>query len=133
MRNPVVCDTHALLYWALAPKRLSAKAGREMAGARERGEITCADISLWEIAMLADRGRVKLPVDAKLFLDDLQTALGLKVIAVNTAIASLSQSAFPANTDPADQLIGATAIHLDGLLVTRDEKLGLNKNVKTVW
>lgn len=133
MPSPVVCDTHALLYWALAPKRLSAKAKREMERARERGELACADISLWEIAMLADCGRIKLPVDAKLFLDDLQTALGLKVVPVNADIASLSQSAFPAHTDPADQLIGATAIHLNGLLLTRDEKLGQNKNVKTAW
>lgn len=133
MRSPVVCDTHALLYWALAPKRLSVRAKREIERARGHGELTCADISLWEIAMLADRGRLKLPMDTKLFLDELQTALGLKVIPVNAEIASLSQTEFPANTDPADQLIGATAIHLKGLLLTRDVKLSENKNVKTVW
>ena len=133
MRSPVVCDTHALLYWALAPKRLSARAKREIERARERGELVCADISLWEIAMLADRGRLKLPVDTKRFLDELQTALGLKVMPVNAEIASLSQRGFPANTDPADQLIGATAIHLKGLLLTRDVKLGENKNLKTLW
>ena len=104
MRSPVVCDTHALLYWALAPKRLSAKAKRELERARERGELVCADISLWEIAMLAERGRVKLPVDTQLFLDDLQTALGLKVIPINAEIARLTQTSFAANTDPADQL-----------------------------
>ncbi len=133
MHNPVVCDTHALLYWALAPKRLSAKAKRELERARECGALACADISLWEIAMLADRGRVKLPVDIQLFLDDLQTALGLKVIPVNGEIARLSQTAFLANTDPADQLIGATAMHLKALLLTRDEKLSDNKNLKTAW
>ena len=133
MRSPVVCDTHALLYWALAPKRLSAKAKRELERARERGELVCADISLWEIAMLAERGRVKLPVDTQLFLDDLQTALGLKVIPINAEIARLTQTSFAANTDPADQLIGATAIHLKALLLTRDEKLSANLNLKMVW
>lgn len=133
MRSPVVCDTHALLYWALAPKRLSAKAKRELERARERGELVCADISLWEIAMLADRGRVKLPVDTQLFLDDLQIALDLKVIPINAEIANLTQTSFPANTDPADQLIGATAIHLKALLLTRDEKLSANKNLKAIW
>lgn len=133
MHSPVVCDTHALLYWALAPKRLSARAKREMERARERGELACADISLWEIAMLADRGRVKLPVDTQLFLDDLQTALGLKVIPISAEIARLTQTSFAANTDPADQLIGATAIHLKALLLTRDEKLSSNKNLKAVW
>ena len=133
MRSPVVCDTHALLYWALAPKRLSAKAKRELERARERGELVCADISLWEIAMLADRGRVKLPVDTQLFLDDLQIALDLKVIPINAEIVNLTQTSFPANTDPADQLIGATAIHLKALLLTRDEKLSANKNLKAIW
>ncbi len=133
MRSPVVCDTHALLYWALSPKRLSARAKREIDRAGERGELFCADISFWEIALLADRGRVQLQADTALFLEDLQTALGLKVVPVNAEIASLSQTAFPDNQDPADQLIGATAIHLNGLLLTRDAKLSENSNVKTLW
>lgn len=133
MRSPVVCDTHALLYWALEPKRLSIKAKRELERARERGELACADISLWEIAMLADHGRIKLGVDTKTFLDDLLAALGINVVAVNPEIATIAQSSFAAHGDPADRLIAATALYLKAPLLTRDAKLGANKNVRAVW
>ena len=133
MRSPVVFDTHAMLYWALEPKRLSIKAKRELERARERGELACADISLWEIAMLVDHGRLKLAIDTKLFLDDLLMALQLNVVPVNTDIATLAQSSFAAHGDPADRLIGATALYLKAPLLTRDVRLTDNRNLKTIW
>ena len=133
MHKPVVCDTHALLFWALEPKRLSAKAKREIERALTRGDVACADISLWEITMLSEYGRIKLPDGAKSFLDDLILALKLNLISINTEIAVLAQTACADHGDPADRLIAATAIHLDAPLVTRDEKLAANPQIKTIW
>jgi PIN domain nuclease of toxin-antitoxin system len=76
MKTPVVCDTHALIYWSLAPKRLGAGASQSIEQARKQGEIFCADISLWEIAMLVEKGRLELGVAAEEYLDNLVTALG---------------------------------------------------------
>ena len=133
MHKPVVCDTHTLLHWALEPKRLSIKAKREIERALIRGDVACADISLWEIAMLNEHGRIKLQQGAQAFLDDLLLALKLNIIPINTEIAALAQTACPGHHDPADRLIAATAIYLDAPLVTRDEKLAANKRIKIVW
>lgn len=100
---------------------------------RERGELACADISLWEIAMLADRGRLRLPVDLTRFLDDLVTALKLDVVPIGAEIASLAQASFATHADPADRLIAATALHLKAPLVTRDARLTENPNVNALW
>ena len=133
MQKPVVCDTHALIYWALEPKRLSVKAKREIERALTRGDVACADISLWEIAMLSEHGRIKLLHGAKSFLDDLILALKLNVMPVNAEIAVLAQTACSGHGDPADRLIAATAIYLNAPLVTRDEKLTANKQLNTLW
>lgn len=133
MQKPVVCDTHALIYWALEPKRLSVKAKREIERALLRRDVACADISLWEIAMLSDRGRIKLPNGAKSFLDDLILALNLNLIPINTDIAVLAQTVCAGHGDPADRLIAATAIYLDAPLLTRDEKMAANTQINTIW
>ena len=133
MQKPVVCDTHALIYWALEPKRLSVKARREIERALARGDVACADISLWEIAMLSDRGRIKLANGAKSFLDDLILALKLNLIPINTEIAVLAQTVCSGQGDPADRLIAATAKYLDAPLLTQDAKLAANTQIKTIW
>lgn len=133
MHKPVVCDTHALLYWALEPKRLSVKAKREIERALARGDVACADISLWEIAMLREHGRIKLANGTQSFLDDLILALKLNLIPINAEIAVLAQTACAGHGDPADRLIAATAMHLDAPLLTRDEKLAANPQLKTIW
>jgi len=50
-----ICDTHVLLFHALAPERLSRLAARAVAAGTENGQLACADISLWEIGMLHAR------------------------------------------------------------------------------
>lgn len=50
----IVCDTHALVFDALAPKLLGSEAARVIEKSHRTGDLACADISLWKIAMLMD-------------------------------------------------------------------------------
>jgi len=52
MQRKVFCDTQALIYWALTPQRLSQNAAAALQTGLEQKALACADISLWEIAML---------------------------------------------------------------------------------
>jgi PIN domain nuclease of toxin-antitoxin system len=70
----VVCDTHALVFDALAPKELGAKAARAIESAHKAGELACADISLWGIAMLIERGRLEVHAASADFLAALVAA-----------------------------------------------------------
>ena len=56
----IICDTHVLVFDALAPARLSAKARRRLKNADAAGQLACADISLWEIAMLIAKRRLQI-------------------------------------------------------------------------
>lgn len=60
---PTICDTHILLFWAHEPERLSAAARQALELGCSHGELAIADISLWELALLHERGRLVLPAD----------------------------------------------------------------------
>ncbi len=133
MKTPVVCDTHALIYWSLAPKRLGAAARKAIEQAREESEVLCADISLWEITMLADKGRLELGVSVEEYLDKVIAALRLTVLPISPRIAALAQSGRFAQKDPADRLIGATALALGAPLITRDAEFSQIDGLRLIW
>ncbi|WP_422409939.1 MULTISPECIES: type II toxin-antitoxin system VapC family toxin [unclassified Endozoicomonas] len=129
----IILDTHVLIFDAIAPERLSVKANKTLEAGREKGELACCDISLWEISMLSAKKRLTLPLDIGDFLKELISANSLSVIAISPEIAKLSNSSFFNHNDPADRLIGATAIHYQTYLVTCDSKLTEVKELKTLW
>jgi PIN domain nuclease of toxin-antitoxin system len=123
----IVLDTHALIYDALPPARLSARARKAIAFADR--ELACSDISLWEIAMLIARKRLDPVIDARQFLDDMIAARHVRVLLITAEIAVLSQSDAFSHGDPADRLIAATARLHRATLITSDAKLRKLKEV----
>jgi PIN domain nuclease of toxin-antitoxin system len=128
----IVLDTCAILFDALAPARLSPAARDAIEGADATGELACCDISLWEIAMLADRGRVELGTDVVTFLDLALTARSIQVLPITAEIAMLSVS-LGLHGDPADRLIAATTVHHGASLVTSDHRLREVPRIPTLW
>ncbi|MEB3306611.1 MAG: type II toxin-antitoxin system VapC family toxin [Cyanobacteriota bacterium] len=109
---PTICDTHVLLFWAHEPERLSSAARQALELGRSQAELAIADISLWELALLQERGRLRLPPDVMpgLYLKQLLAALRLEVLPITPETALLSRSELFLHSDPADRLIGATAL-----------------------
>lgn len=130
----LLLDTCAIVFEALAPEKLSKKAGEEIVKGRLGGTLACSDISLWEIAMLISKGRLKPDADTTEFLQLVIAANRLQVLPVSAEIASLSshEGLFQHN-DPADRLIAATAIHHNIPLLTSDRELKKVKGLKTIW
>ena len=133
MPSVVVLDTHALIYDALAPKRLTRRAQRTIEKAAAEGELACSDISLWEIAMLIAKGRLDPGADATQFLSDAIQARALRVLAITPEIAVMAQSKDFVHGDPADRIIAATALHHRAKLVSADEQLKKLKGIEVVW
>lgn len=130
----VLLDTCAMIFDALAPDQLSRRAVREMEKGREEDALACSSISLWEIAMLMSKGRVKVTIPPRNFLMDIIAANKLKILPITPDIAYHS-SHHPgfSHGDPADRIIAATALHHKASLVTCDAKLREVKALKTVW
>lgn len=129
----IVLDTHALIYDALTPARLSPRARKAIDSAFGDRELACCDISLWEIAMLISRKRLDPVMDARQFIDDMIAARHVRVLPITAEIAVVSQSDAFSHADPADRLIAATALLNRAPLVTSDPKLRKMKEIETIW
>ena len=130
----IVLDTHVVIWDALTPNRLSAEAGQVIAQANQRDGVIISDISLWEIAMLIEKGQVQVDVGCQAFINLLLQANKTIVRAISAQIATLAVQ-FPdeITKDPADRLIAATTIVENASLITADRNLRSSSLIPTLW
>lgn len=128
----ILLDTHALVWAVGESKRLSRAASTAILQAQKEDGVAIAAITLWELAMLVSRGRIQaygtVEASVRLLIE------GVVIKQLNPEIAALAvELPEEFSSDPADRLIGATAI-IEGLpLVTSDQKIRASSRVKTIW
>jgi PIN domain nuclease of toxin-antitoxin system len=130
----ILLDTHVLLWLAAEPAHLSKAATASIRRALRSGGIAIASISLWEIAVMFAKGRLRFRGTTEASLETILTATGVSVREITPAIAALATQ-FPADfpADPADRLIAATARAEGFTLVTRDARIRSSDLLRTVW
>lgn len=130
----IVLDTHTLLWWVNDPTILSKAARNAIDTAMKSQAIHVSSISSWEIALLVERGRLRLSLDVRDWICRCEALPFLTFIPVNNAIAveSVRLPDFP-HADHADRIIAATALSLGAALITKDDKLQQYPHVKTIW
>jgi PIN domain nuclease of toxin-antitoxin system len=128
----IVLDTHALIWFALEPERLSAAAVGAIDSASERA---ISAITAQEVAYQAARKRIELYNPVRIWLGDVLGALEAQALPVTTAIALRAGSLDPADFhgDPFDRLIYATAVEHDAQLVTADKRLREADPARVIW
>jgi len=128
----ILLDTHALLWMASDPKRLSKRAHEAIHQARQQTGIAVATITLWEIAWLAQRQRIVVMGSVESFVRETVARVILRPVTPEiAALAVRLPEPFP--KDPADRLIASTAM-VEGMpLVTADARIRKSKVVETVW
>jgi PIN domain nuclease of toxin-antitoxin system len=126
-----LADTHVVVWWLSSPTDLPDAYRRELRKAQSAGpSIGISAITLWEIAMLTDRGRLKLEIPIDEYLDRIEGSPTFEVLPLTGPIAADSRrlgGTFP--RDAADQLIAATARTGGLLLMTVDEPIRRSKVV----
>jgi len=128
----ILLDTCAVIWDALDPSRLSVSAAAAME--RNDGALMICDISIWEIAMLIEKGRLKVAAPAAEFIRLAVQSRGYYVQEITPEIAELSARLSTEDlSDPADRIIAATSILLNAPLVTADERLRGVGAVSVVW
>lgn len=130
----IVLDTHVLLWWVNDPTTLSKPAKKAIDAAMKSRSVHVSCISSWEIALLVERGRLRLALDVRDWLCRCEALPFLNFVPVDSAIAveSVRLPDF-LHADPADRIIAATALSLGAALVTKDDKLRNYPHVKTIW
>lgn len=124
-----------MLAWLVAePERLSRPAASAIRRARVSDGLAICSITVWELALLFARGILRSQGTVQSAVQNLLTRSGVVILPINAEVAAIA-SQFPEDypRDPADRLIGATAMAEGMALVTRDERIRDHSRVKTIW
>jgi PIN domain nuclease of toxin-antitoxin system len=116
----LLLDTHIILWSAREPERLSAAIAAALESAEN--ELWYSPISVWEVLILAEKGRIThADRNRRRFVDRLFE--GIREAPLNSHVALASREVQLPHADPADRFIAATAQIYKLVLVTEDAKL----------
>jgi len=124
LKKVVLLDTHAWLWLVEGEARFSPETlGRIEAAAAAR-LLRVAPISVWEVAMLEAKGRIRLTQDCRSWVKRALSPPG-PALAPLTPDILIDSTRLPGtfHGDPADRMIVATARALDACLVTADARI----------
>ena len=117
----ILLDTHVLVWAVEGNRRLGTNACTAIAAAGRADSIGISAITPWEIALLAERNRLRLGQEVGAWIEAALALPGIQLIPIEPAIAIDSvrlPGAFHA--DPADRFIVATARYSGARLLTAD-------------
>jgi len=117
----LLLDTHIWLWYLLGNSRLSLQV--QSAIADSNNEIWLSPISIWEAAILAEKGRISLQPDTSTWVSLALKNLETREATLNNEIALLSRQIDLPHQDPADRFIVATAVFYQLTLATVDSNL----------
>ncbi|MFZ0773435.1 MAG: type II toxin-antitoxin system VapC family toxin [Candidatus Sulfotelmatobacter sp.] len=129
----ILLDTHVVIWIAMDPAKISKNARSALDEARQGDSgIAVSDMTLLELARLSSIGKVHFSTGLGAFLSELE--LRFIVLPMNNRIC-VQAFDLPASypKDPADRIIGATAL-VEGIpLVTADRQIRNSRALPTIW
>ncbi len=129
----ILVDTHVVVWLAFHQDRLSKKAREAIDDARKSEDgLAICDITLLELSALASKGRLHLNITLESFLQEVESRFAVLPISARACARIIGlPAAYP--KDPADRIIGATAL-VEGLaLLTADREIRRSRALRTIW
>ena len=117
----LLLDTHIWLWALLEPERLTPAVRTALESADN--ELWLSPISVWEIMILAEKGRIVLQPDPASWVRTVLNQLAFHEARINHEIALQSRALKLRSQDPADRFLAATAMVYQLTLVTADKTL----------
>lgn len=129
----ILLDTHVVVWLAFDQAQLSKKAREAINDARENGDgLAISDITLLELTTLSSKGRIRLNISLESFLREIETRFIVLPISGRASVRALGlPETYP--KDPADRIIGATALVEGMSLLTADREIRRSRALRTIW
>lgn len=121
----LLLDTHCWLWAQLGLiQKLSRAALEAIRSAESDGNLRVSVISIWELAMLEQHGRIALPMNVRTWVEQALSKPGITVAQLTPEI-MIESVHLPGELhgDPADRMLVATARVQGATLLTKDEQL----------
>ena len=126
-------DTHVWIWWILGSHELDAGKANYLDSLPAESRPFLSDISLWEIALLVDRGRLQLEQPLNAFLRDAASSETVQLCRIGVeTVAAMNRLPDSFHCDPADWLIVATAISR-GLKLASFDRLIVESGLVSIW
>jgi PIN domain nuclease of toxin-antitoxin system len=118
----IVLDTHVLVWAASDDRKLGRKARALIDQQWASGRVAVPAIAFWEVGLLQERSRLRLPSTVREWRDSVLAA-GAIELPLDGTVAVRAIDLAGLHDDPADRFIVATALVHEAALVTADERL----------
>jgi PIN domain nuclease of toxin-antitoxin system len=127
-------DTHIWIWWNTNIQKLSIEIKNIIANPDNYEEILLSAISIWEFCKLLEKGKLGISIDPLDWINMALDITGLRLVPVSPVIAYKSTTLpQPFHTDPADQIIVATAREENATILTKDQNILGYKQVRSLW
>jgi PIN domain nuclease of toxin-antitoxin system len=123
--NRILVDTHIFVWLLSGSEELTANARHEIESCtKNEGQVLISAISIWEIGMLSQKGRITLKKPTLQWVKEALKAPYIYLAALSPEIAIEScQLPGEFHGDPADRIITATSRVLNVPLLTKDARI----------
>ena len=130
----VMLDTHTWIWWHMRPQNLSERVTSLIGDASKYSELLLSAISPWEFSKLLEKGRLGISCNPEDWIDLALDMPKLRLIPLSPIIAYRSTILpQPFHSDPADQIIVATAREENATILTKDETILSYEYVRSLW
>ena len=126
----LLLDTHTFIWWADEPEKLSENALQALEA--ENNQLILSIVSIWEIQIKAQLGKLKLSIPLKDLLKSQEHANHLKILPVTQAHIFALEDLPLHHKDPFDRLLIAQSIVETVTVVSADSKLSAY-SVTLLW
>jgi PIN domain nuclease of toxin-antitoxin system len=127
----ILLDTHTWLWWVSGAPEPPMRMKALITTANE--PVAIASMSCLEVAWLAKKGRIALPVTVDQFFERAIEKAGLQLLPLTPKIAARSAALPDIHRDPVDRVLVATALELDAVLATKDSVIPSYPDVRVRW
>jgi PIN domain nuclease of toxin-antitoxin system len=127
----ILLDTHAVVWLASDPKRLSSAARQAVIA--HAAALYMSAVSAWEISLLVRSGRLVLPMSPEAFVAHAIDRLSLIELPVSRESAQASVALPPIHNDPFDRVLIAECGLRRLSLISADRVIAQYPGVRVIW